>query len=60
MLMLLIKPTFISLDTAFKYKRVTLSPFVQYIWNPDNFYRSNQGGFDHNVIVGLLTQVNLY
>ena len=52
--------TFVSFDAAIKYKKVTFSPFVQYIWNPDNYYRSNQGGFDHNVIMGLLTQVKLY
>lgn len=52
--------SFLSFDAAIKYKMLTISPFVQYIWNPDNYYRSNNGSFDHNVIVGLLTQIKLF
>jgi len=52
--------SFLSLDTDINYKRLTLSPFVQYIWNPDNYYRSTGKAFNSNVIVGLVTQIKLY
>ncbi|GAM32313.1 hypothetical protein P23_2838 [Acinetobacter calcoaceticus] len=52
--------SFLSLDTDINYKRLTLSPFVQYIWNPDNYYRSTGKTFNSNVIVGLVTQIKLY
>lgn len=33
---------------------------TQYIWNPDNYYRSTGKTFNSNVVVGLLTQFKLY
>ncbi|WP_434277990.1 carbohydrate porin [Acinetobacter sp. CE-15] len=54
------KTSFLSFDGAVKYKQLTLRPFVQYIWNPDNYYRSNQGSFDSNIIVGLFTQLKIH
>lgn len=52
--------TFASIDTSFNVKSIKFSPFAQYIWNPDNFYRSKGEKFDDNLVVGLLTQVKLY
>lgn len=52
--------SFLSFDTNINYKRLTLSPFVQYIWNPDNYYRSTGKTFNNNVVVGLVTQVKIY
>ena len=52
--------SFISIDTKFKYKNLTLSPFAQYIWNPDNYYQAKGDVFENNVIVGLLTQFKIY
>jgi hypothetical protein len=51
--------TFVSFDAVITYKKVNFSPFVQFIWNPEKYDRSNQGGFDHNVMMGLLTQGKL-
>lgn len=54
------KTSFLSIDTRFKYKNLTVSPFVQYIWNPDNFYQAKGAALDHNFIAGLFTQLKIY
>lgn len=52
--------SFISIDTKFKYKNLTLSPFAQYIWNPDNYYLSRGKPLDNNLILGVFTHLKLY
>ena len=52
--------SFVSVDTKFKYKKLSLSPFAQYIWNPDNFYQAKGEVLDRNLILGVFTQFQLY
>ncbi|RLL21817.1 porin [Acinetobacter chengduensis] len=52
--------TFVSIDTEFAYERVSVAPFVQFIWNPDNYYKSQGDSFDENLIVGALFKAKLY
>lgn len=54
------RTTFASIDTDFSYKRVSVSPFVQYIWDPDNYYKGQGDSFDNNLIVGALFKAKLY
>lgn len=52
--------SFVSVDTKLQYKNLILSPFVQYIRNPDNFYQAKGDVLEHNLILGVFTQLKLY
>ncbi|TCB73337.1 carbohydrate porin [Acinetobacter sp. ANC 4173] len=52
--------TFVSADTEFKFKYYSISPFIEYIWNPDNYYKGQGESFDQNFIIGALFKARLY
>ncbi|WP_111895474.1 carbohydrate porin [Acinetobacter sp. MB5] len=54
------KNTYVSIDTNFKYKNLSVGPFVQYFFSSDNFWLSTQKPIKHNVVVGAAVTLSIF
>ncbi|TCB80418.1 porin [Acinetobacter sp. ANC 4173] len=54
------KTTYLSVDTSFKYKKLSVAPFIQYFFSSDNFWLSTEKPIDQNLVVGMAVSLSLF